>query len=168
MCTISPKYGKTYHKTKDKIVSPESYLLYHFCGSLFHPKSGTENNSPVIQFLIFILLVAAVNMPFSIDGGTENDSLNPPKVVQITALRHIDIYVVGSITWLHFGHFKVNNLATSRSIPWPLFFEPIEICFFFENFCAQFSGGGAKLVFLKVVFGQKGFPNKNVHFLGGV
>ena len=35
---------------------------------------------------------------------------------------YIYIYIVG-----HFGHFKVNNLATSRSIVWPPFFEPIKI-----------------------------------------
>ena len=47
------------------------------------------------------------------------------------------------------------------------FFEPIKIGFW-ETFCAQFSGGGAKLVFLIVVFGQKrGFPQKIVHLLLG-
>ena len=35
--------------------------------------------------------------------------------------RDIEIYAVGSITWPHVGHFKVNNLATSRSITWPFF-----------------------------------------------
>ena len=73
-----------------------------------------------------------------------------------------------SISWPHFGHFKVNNLATARSIIWPPFLEPIKIGFF-EIFCAQFSGGGAKLVFLKVVFDQKKrfLKNKNcAPFLG--
>ena len=78
------------------------------------------------------------------------------------------MYAVGSITWPHFGHFKVNNLATSRSITWPPFFEPIKISFFFRFFGAQFSGGGAKLVFFKVVLGQKrGLRKKNVHLFFG-
>ena len=73
---------------------------------------------------------------------------------------YIYIYAVGSITWPHFGHFK--------SITWPPFLEPIKIGFF-EIVCAQFSGGGAKLVFLKVVFGQeRGFRKKMCTFLGGV
>ena len=81
---------------------------------------------------------------------------------------YICIYAVGSITWPHFGRFKVNNLATSRSITWPPFFEPIKIGFFEIFICAQFSGGGATLVFLKVVFGQKrGFRKKScAPFLG--
>ena len=37
-------------------------------------------------------------------------------------LYSIYIYAVGSISWPHFGHFKVNNLATVRSITWPPFF----------------------------------------------
>ena len=81
---------------------------------------------------------------------------------------YIYIYAVGSITWPHFGHFKVNNLATSRSITWPPFFEPIKIGFL-RLFCAQFSGGGAKLVFLKMFWSKKGFPKKKqlCTFLGG-
>ena len=77
---------------------------------------------------------------------------------------YIYIYAVGLISWPHFGHFKVNNLATVRSITWPPFFEPIKIVFFtvFRGWC--------KLVFLKVVFGQKrGFRKKHcAPFLGGV
>ena len=46
---------------------------------------------------------------------------------------YIYIYAVGSISWPHFGHFKVNNLATSRSITWPTFFEPIKIVFLIFN-----------------------------------
>ena len=72
---------------------------------------------------------------------------------------HIYIYrymhAVGSITWPHFGQSRVNNLATVGSITWPPFFEPIKIWGLGRFFGAQFSGGGAKLVFLKVVFGQK-------------
>ena len=71
------------------------------------------------------------------------------------------MHAVGSITWPHFGHFKVNNLATAGSITWPPFFEPIKISGFGRFFGTQFSGGGAKLVFLKVVFGQtRGFRKK--------
>ena len=31
------------------------------------------------------------------------------------------VYAVGAISWPYFGHFRVNNLATSRSITWPPF-----------------------------------------------
>ena len=45
-----------------------------------------------------------------------------PKYGQvIDPTAYIYIYIVGSITCPHFGHFKVNNLATSRSITWPPF-----------------------------------------------
>ena len=63
------------------------------------------------------------------------------------------MHAVGSISWPHLGHFRVNNLATSRSITWPPFL-PVKIVFL-SFFSAQFSGGGAQLVFRKVVFGQK-------------
>ena len=54
------------------------------------------------------------------------------------------------------------------SITWPSFFEPIKIGVFWRFFGAQFSGGGAKLVFLKKKFGQKkGFRKKNVHLFFG-
>ena len=60
--------------------------------------------------------------------------MNPPKRKKHPEIEHnssynIYIYTVGPITWQHFGHFKVNNLATSRSISWPPFFEPIKIGF---------------------------------------
>ena len=80
---------------------------------------------------------------------------------------HIYIYAVGSITWPHFGHFKVNNLATSRSITWPPFFEPIKIVFF-EIFCAQFSGGGAKLVFFEKMVKKGVSEKKCALFWGGL
>ena len=87
--------------------------------------------------------------------------------IYIYTYVHIYIYIcaVGSITWPHFGHFRVNNLATSRSITWPPFFEPIKIVFCLFVFSGQFSGGGAKLVFLKVVLGQNvQKPYKNSFF----
>ena len=39
------------------------------------------------------------------------------------AYIYIYIYMlaVGSISWPHFGHFKVNNLAMVGSITWPPF-----------------------------------------------
>ena len=66
---------------------------------------------------------------------------------------------VGSITWPHFGHFKVNNLATSRSTTWPPFFEPIKTGIF-KFFSAQFSGGGAKLLFKKLFWSKKEVSKK--------
>ena len=72
------------------------------------------------------------------------------------------MHAVGSITWPHFGHFKVNNLATVGSITWPPFFEPIKIWVLGVFLCTIFRGG-AKFVFLKVVFGQKrGFRTKKL------
>ena len=55
----------------------ESQELYHFCGAKMDPWGGTENNSPVVQFLAFILLV---NEIFE-NGGTEFSSLKAKKVV---------------------------------------------------------------------------------------
>ena len=87
---------------------------------------------------------------------------------QVLTLQHAYIYIyiytyaVGSITWPCFGHFRVNNLAMVGSITWPSFFEPIKIGFFFEIFCAQFSGGGAKLVFLKKNLVKKGVSEKKI------
>ena len=62
---------------------------------------------------------------------------------------NIQIYAVGSITW-------------------PPFFEPIKIGVLVIFWCTVFRGG-AKLVFLKVVFGQiRGFRKNCAPFLGGV
>ena len=78
------------------------------------------------------------------------------------ARTHIYIYAVGSVTWPHFGQSRVNNLAT--------IFWAYKNRVFWRFFGAQFSGGGAKLVFLKVVFGQKkGFRKTNcAPLFGGV
>ena len=83
-----------------------------------------------------------------------------------TSCQCLEIWAVGSITWPFFGRFRVNNLAMVGSITWPSFFEPIKNRGFWRFFCAQFSGGGAKLALKKN--GQKrGFRKKNVHlFLG--
>ena len=80
--------------------------------------------------------------------------------------RHVYIYIythaVGSITWPHFGHFQVNNLATSRSMTWPPFFEPMKIGGL-GVFSVHSFQGWCKISVLKVVFGQKrGFPKKKV------
>ena len=48
---------------------------------------GTENNSPVVQFLISIVLLAAVEMRFSKNIGTETNFQKSQKVVQKMALR---------------------------------------------------------------------------------
>ena len=56
------------------------------------------------------------------------------------SLTYIYIYAVGSITWPHFGHFKVNNLATVGSITWPPFFEPIKIGVWGDFFLHSFQG----------------------------
>ena len=71
------KYGKHSAKIKLKTVPPESYLSYcaTLGGHFWHPKSGTDNNSPAVQLLTFILLVAATKMPFSQNSGTVNNSL---------------------------------------------------------------------------------------------
>ena len=54
-------------------------------------------------------------------------------------------------------------MATSRSITWPPFLEPIKLFFKYFFQCTVLRGG-ARLVFLQVVFGQK---KENVHFFGG-
>ena len=84
--------------------------------------------------------------------------------------KYIYIYRVGSITWPQFGHFKVNNLANSRSTTWPPFFEPTKVGFFEFFWCAIFRGR-CKISVLKSCFGQKkGFPKKKkvAHFFWGV
>ena len=68
-----------------------------------------------------------------------------------------------------FRVLRVNNLATYKSITWPPFLA-YKNSVFWSIFSAQFSGGGAKLVFGKVVFGQKrGFPKMGgaIFVLGG-
>ena len=60
-------------------------------------------------------------------------------------------------------------MATVGSITWPPFFEPIKIGVLGEFFGAQFSGGGAKLVFLKKNLVKKGVSEKQelcTFFLG--
>ena len=77
--------------------------------------------------------------------------------------RHIYIYAVGSITWPDFGQSRVNNLAGVGSITWPAFFWAYKNRGFGRFFGAQFSGGGAKLVFLKKkIWSKKGFPKKKM------
>ena len=77
---------------------------------------------------------------------------------------YIEIYIcknaVGSITWPHFGHFKVNNLATSRSITWPPFFEPIKIGFFCAFFVHNCQGWCKISVFESCFWSKKRFPKK--------
>ena len=55
------------------------------------------------------------------------------------------------------------------SITWPSFFEPIKIGVLGDFFGAQFSGGGAKLVFLKKHWVKKGISENKMctFFLGG-
>ena len=73
---------------------------------------------------------------------------------------------VGSITWPHFSHFRVNNLATYKSITWPPFRNPLFI--FFGFLSALFSGAGAKFVFEKLFLVKQGvFRKWVVHFLRG-
>ena len=75
-----------------------------------------------------------------------------------------------TITWPHFGHFKVNNLATSRSITWPPFFEPIKIVFFEFFQCTVFRGW-CKISVLKSCFlvKKRGFRKKGCAlFWGGL
>ena len=81
---------------------------------------------------------------------------------------YIYIYAVGSITWPHFGHFNVNNLATSRSISWPPFLSLYKKGFLLTFFCAQFSGGWCKIsVFDKKLVNKGGSEKNIVHFFGG-
>ena len=48
----------------------------------------------MVQFLSFILLVAAAKMPFSKSGGTEPSSLNPPELEHKTTLGiSISVYI---------------------------------------------------------------------------
>ena len=101
-------------------------------------------------------------------------TLKPPNlgsVFNFTAHIYIYIYIcaVGSITWPHLGILRVNNLATNKSITWPPFLV-YKLSVFWEFFVsAQFSGGGAKSVFRKAVFGQKwGFPKMGGALFWGV
>ena len=78
------------------------------------------------------------------------------------------MHAVGSITWPRFNLFWVNNLATVESITWPHFSNPLFYRVFLSFLSAQFSGGGAKLLFGKVVFGQNwGFRKWVVAFFFG-
>ena len=72
---------------------------------------------------------------------------------------YIYIYAVGSIGWPHFGHFKVNNLAT--------FFEPIKKGFFWDFLCTIFRGWCKISVFERCFWSKKRFPKKNVHHFWG-
>ena len=54
-----------------------------------HPWGGAENNSPVVQFLALILLVAAVKIRFRKTVVQNIAFLKPPKVVQKIALQHM-------------------------------------------------------------------------------
>ena len=75
----------------------------------------------------------------------------------------IYIYAVGSITWPHFGHFKVNNLATVGSITWPPFLGPIKIGVFGDFMCTVFRGWCKISVFESCFWSKTRFP-----FFGGV
>ena len=79
----------------------------------------------------------------------------------------IYIYAVGSISWPHFGHFKVNNLSTSRSITWPLFWTYKNR--FFGFFQCTIFRGWCKIIGLKSCIWSKKcfFPKKGCAFFLG-
>ena len=86
------------------------------------------------------------------------------QVIDPTAYIYIYIYMhaVGSITWPHFGKVKVNNLATSRSITWPPFFEPIKIGVLGDFWCTVFRGWCKISVFESCFWSKKRFPKKKM------
>ena len=55
------------------------------------PWGGTENNAPVVQFLTFILLLAAVKRRFSKKNVVQKQTFK--KVVQKVTLRHIHRFI---------------------------------------------------------------------------
>ena len=81
---------------------------------------------------------------------------------------HTYMFAVGSITWPHFSHFRVNSLATIDSIAWPhrLAFK---ICGFRGFLLLQFSERGAMFLFGKLCF-VKGFSENgwSSFFWGGL
>ena len=75
------------------------------------------------------------------------------------------VYAVGSITWPHLSRFRVNNLATYKSITWPPFWNPLFYCEFLE--CSIFRAVGANFVFGKVFFVKGVSENGRCTFFWG-
>ena len=122
----------------------------YFCSA----KTGPQE---VVLFLALeVVLFLTLERPKS--GPTTN---SPADI-------YIYIYAVGSITWPHFGHFKVNNLATVGSTTWPPFFEPIKLGFWGDFLCTILRGWCKISVFESCFLVRKEvFERKNVHlFLG--
>ena len=68
MPQLVPDIGKHRAKWKLETVPPwklETVPPFGGGGAKSDPQSGTENNSPVVQFLTFLLLLAAVKIIFS-------------------------------------------------------------------------------------------------------
>ena len=112
---------------------PESQELCHFWAAKMHPWGGTVPDSPVVQFLTFILLQAAVKMRFfekrwyrnwpskCQKSGTENDS---PSHIYI----YICTYHYSTCLHIHMSH------------------KCLEMCPGFLTSCSGFCLYGALLV----------------------
>ena len=110
-------------KAKEDHLLPQNFLLNFFFGTFLGKKPPTPCSCLVFFVLFWCFLGGGKCAPFI-------DPIKGKCGPLIGPTAYIYICAVGSITWPHFGHFKVNNLATVRSITWPPFFEPIKIVFF--------------------------------------
>ena len=91
--------GKHRARWKLETVPPWKLEIVPLLGAKSYPWGGTVNISPVLQFLTFILLVAAVKNEISKNDGTVSNSPKCKKVVQKMTLRHVYIYIYIYTHW---------------------------------------------------------------------
>ena len=115
--TVNPKYGKIEREKRARKCTTERIrnCTCHFWGAKIHLLGGTENNSPVVQFLALILLVAAAIKISKKNTGTENGfpksksgtENNSPAYIYIYTL----LYAVRAVSGPIFGSLNAQFLA---------------------------------------------------------
>ena len=93
MAQLVPNIGKIERKESQELYHRESWESYHFWGAKMDTCGGTKHNSPVVLFLTFMLLLVAVYMRLSKNGGAESNSLKGKEVVLKITLWQIYIYI---------------------------------------------------------------------------